>query len=113
MRRVPLKTVSITDAVNRETSLNYVELFEQLAKVAERGLTAAEMDTPLSVAASLQTARRTKAQSVMLEEAEWNFLVERAKTNKWPFASQVFQQLVIDIENAEKVDPNAKSAAAD
>ena len=49
----------------------------------------------------------------MLEEAEWTYLAERAKTNKWPFASPVFQKLVADVENAEKVDPNKALAAAE
>lgn len=112
MRRVPLKVVDILDGVGRENKLVYVELFEQLAKLSETGLTAAEMDIPLAVAGSLQTARRTKANSVMLEEAEWVYLCGRVKNHKWPFASKDFQQMVADVEGAEKVDPNAKAMSA-
>ena len=112
MRRVPLKVVEIVDAVGRETKMPYIDIFEQLAKTSERGLTGAEMDTPLAISSSLATARRTQARSVMLEEPEWAYLAERAKSNRWPFASPVFQELIYDVDNAEKIDPNAASIAA-
>jgi hypothetical protein len=112
MRRVPLKTVEITDAVGRETKLSYLEIFEQLAKTSERGMTAAEMDVPLAIGMSLASARKSSARSVIFEEPEWAYLADRAKNNRWPFASPVFQALITDIESAEKVDPNAKPLAA-
>ena len=59
MRRVPLKTVDITDAIGRETKLVYVDVFEQLVKISERGMTAAEMDAPLAIGESMAQARRT------------------------------------------------------
>jgi hypothetical protein len=110
MRRVPLKTVDITDALGRETKLPYLEIFEQLVKTSERGLTAAEMDTPLAIGEALAGAKRSAARSVILEEPEWSYLAERAKGNRWPFASPVFQQLIADVEGAEKVDPNATAS---
>jgi hypothetical protein len=107
LRRVPLKTVEINDVMGRESALSYLDIFEQLAKTSDRGLTAAEMDTPLAIGQSLASARLSHARHVILEEQEWVYLTDRAKQNRWPFASRAFQELIADLEQAEKVDPNA------
>ena len=109
MRKIPLKTPNIVEMDGREVPFPYLNLFEQFSKFAgQPGLTAEEMDIPLAIGESLVNARRSNARHVLLEENQWAYLVDRAKKNRWPFISPVFQELVADLEKAEKVDPNAK-----
>ena len=108
MRKVPLRIIDVPeDAGRRDTKLAYIEVFEQLAKSSDRGLTASEMDIPLALIASLQQARQNNSRFVLLEEQHWAYLNDRVKNNRWPLVSAAIQQMVVDLDNAEKIDPNA------
>jgi hypothetical protein len=108
MRLVPLLIVEITNPAGQTFNFSYAETFVSLSKTPDGGVTGAEMDIPLAVIDAVTTAREEDAAAVLLEDAQWSWLNERIKNNRWGFASRVFQELIAAVEGAEKVDPNKK-----
>jgi hypothetical protein len=109
MRRIPLKTVELADATGSQTRpLLYSEAVILLAKAPQGGLNAAEMDLALAIEASVEAAQAKENAWVLLEEAEWTWLCERFRTNRFPYASPVFRELIAAVLEAEKYDPNAE-----
>jgi hypothetical protein len=109
MRRVPLCSVDLYDANDRFVGpLDYADAYIQVSKMPQGGITGDEMDTPLSIESAIRTARSHNADSVLLEDAQWQWLCDRVKSNRWPYASKTFKDLIEAVLGAELVDPNIR-----
>ena len=112
MRRVPLKVVAFAGPNGEPLpDLHYSEAIVLIAKTPQGGIGAEEMATPLAIEAAVSVAcdqplASDQERFVFLEEADWVWLVERLKANRFPFVSRVFKGLVDAVATAPKIDPN-------
>lgn len=112
LRRVPLKIVEFSGPAGQKLpDLSYSEALVLIAKAPQGGLAGDEIDVALAIEAAVAAAVEAGRDAVLLEDAQWAWLVERVKANRWPFASPVFKALIADLAGAEAFDPNRKPAA--
>jgi hypothetical protein len=113
MRRVPLDIVDLVGpSGNLLPKLHYSEALVLIAKVPQGGIgmDEMEMDRALAIEAAIASATKQESPAVLLEEADWSWLVEKIKANRWPFASCAYKTLIASVAAAERVDPNLKAA---
>jgi hypothetical protein len=77
-----------------------------IAKSPQGGITAEEMDRALAIEEAIEAAAEENKPNVMLEEADWTWLTDKIRANRWPFASRVFRNLIKDVVEARKIEPN-------
>jgi hypothetical protein len=98
MRKVPLRTVPI----DGKPEIDYRTAFITIAiNAPAEGMTAKEMIPALTIKHSLEAANG--ADHVLLEEADWRYLVGRLINNRFPFAHEAIAEMVEAVENAPQV----------
>ena len=107
MRRVPLKIVPFAGPAGQPLpDLHYSEALVVIAKQPTGGLASDEIDTALQISEAIENAVDAARDAVLLEEPAWQWLCDRVKANRWPFASPTFKTLIGDVVGADKIDLN-------
>lgn len=84
--------------------LNYAMVIQQVLSVKAEGMLIPELRTCLAVLSVMEKATATGV--ALLEEAEWNYLVERIQAHRWPMATSAVMTMIDDICTAAVFDPN-------
>ncbi|HEY1299238.1 MAG TPA: hypothetical protein VGF07_02000 [Stellaceae bacterium] len=112
LRQIPLKIVEFSGPTGQKLpDLHYSEALVVIAKAPQGGLAGDEIDTALAIEAAVSSAVDAGRDAVLLDDAQWGWLAERVRQNRWPFASAVFKALIADVVEAAPFDPNRKPAA--
>jgi len=103
MRKIELKEVDAGQAGGMQLpSLNYAAVITQILSVKADGMLIPELHKCLNVLAAIEKSTDT----VMLEEVEWQYLVERIQAHRWPIATPAVMAMIEDICSAALIDPN-------
>jgi hypothetical protein len=114
MRVVPLETHTVSvyrvddGSTGPATSwdLNFSVALPQILQNKVGGVDLEELRRINRIITTIEAANTANRSSIMLEDADWKYLVERITANKWPFASPAFERLVDAVLKAEVFDPN-------
>lgn len=103
MRKIDLKEVDAGQAGGMQLpSLNYAAVITQILSVKADGMMVPELRKCLGVLAAVEKGRDV----VVLEETEWQYLVERIQSHRWPVATPAVMTMIDDICSAAVFDPN-------
>ena len=98
MKRIELKTTTTDDG----GKLNYKDVLLQQLKMSPQGMSIEQMETALSLRQTLLHVNGF----VIVEEADYKFIMERIDAVRWQVADSAVVQFVKDLKSAPTDDPN-------
>jgi vacuolar-type H+-ATPase subunit F/Vma7 len=103
LRSIPLKPFGVVS--DKEiTTLYLLQTIIEAPK--DGGFDYQSLSKTGKIAAALESAKDSGADSVKLDEALWQYLKERTAAMKWAFYHPAFIEIADDVNNAASVDPN-------
>lgn len=111
MKRIPLGTIHLPARGGQPPAeITYVETLREILFAGGRdGLTTAQMLTSLEAWQMIKAA--ADFPSVLLEEAQYQHLVQRLEAFRWAGGGEEAAAFVLAIRNAETVNLNKAAAA--
>lgn len=104
MKKVTLKQVPVSNSqVPENTRLNYRTEFLQACEISQAGLTPEEMRQPVKVARKLRSLP-DEADSVLLEDAEWDWLQRVMQTRRFTVLCDEVIDMVQSLIDAPEIE---------
>jgi len=105
MRKIELREVENGSAGGMKMPpLNYAAVIQQVLSVKADGMMIPELRTCLAVLTAVEKGAATGF--ALLEDVEWNYLVERIQAHRWPVATVAVLALIDEISEAPTFVPN-------
>jgi hypothetical protein len=118
MKAFRLQETTVTNSQAAEDlKLNYRREFLRMVEIIPEGVTASQMDSAIKVARKLRDT--PDGGTVFLEDAEWEYLKQRAETHKFSLVAPEIVEMIAALRNAKtceaphlKQEPEEKAKEA-